>query len=147
MADHTDNVTIEWLILADAAQITGNKLYLLGGGWDAITIGQGFPVDHNMAVALAIRIPWAETNQRHNFEIEFITEDGQSLTKINGQIEAGRPGSLKPGQDQRSQIAINVGLRLEGPNSFGVIGRIDGVEQARTGFSVVAGPGAVQKRA
>ena len=25
---------IEWLILADSAQIVGNKLYLLGGGWD-----------------------------------------------------------------------------------------------------------------
>ena len=146
MTNHRDGVHIEWLILADAAQIMGNKLYLLGGGWDAITINQPFPLDHAMAVAMAIIIPWGETNQRHNFEMEFITEDGRSLSKVNGQIEAGRPSGVKLGQDQRSQIAFNIGVKLDGPNTYSVIGRINGIEQARTGFSVIAGPGAVQKR-
>ena len=27
---------VEWLILADAAQVNGNKLYLLEGGWDRL---------------------------------------------------------------------------------------------------------------
>lgn len=147
MSEQVDGVRIEWLVLADAAQIMGNKLYLLGGGWDAITINQTFPLDHQMAIAMAILIPWHETNKRHNFEVEFITEDGHSLSKVNGELEAGRPGGVKPGQDQRSQIAFSIGLRIEGPNAYSVIGRINGAEQARTGFSVVAGPASVQKRA
>jgi len=36
---------VEWLILADAAQVVGNKLYLMGGGWDKLTINNVFPAD------------------------------------------------------------------------------------------------------
>ena len=30
--------SIEWLILADAAEVVGGKLYLMGGGWDRLTV-------------------------------------------------------------------------------------------------------------
>ena len=42
---------IEWLILADAAQVTGNKLYLLGGGWDRLNVNRDFPVNQHCAIA------------------------------------------------------------------------------------------------
>ena len=29
---------VDWLILADSAQVTGGKLYMLGGGWDRLTV-------------------------------------------------------------------------------------------------------------
>ena len=32
---------VEWLILADSAQVIGNKLYLLGGGWDQLAVNTG----------------------------------------------------------------------------------------------------------
>ncbi len=35
---------VEWLILADAAQVNGNKLYLLEGGWDRLTITRPLPL-------------------------------------------------------------------------------------------------------
>ena len=59
---------IEWLILAEAAQVVGQKLYLLGGGWDRLSIAKT-PMYYNMAVAASFKVPWNETNVKHSFEI------------------------------------------------------------------------------
>jgi hypothetical protein len=135
-------VEIEWLILADSAQVTGNKLYLLGGGWDRLNVSKDFPVNQRCAIAVAIKIPWNDTNLKHVFEVEVlgedqITEAPQSLAKINGQFEVGRPVGIPAGQDQRIQMAIDMGLRLDGPGTKTVIARIDGEEMKRLYFTVM----------
>jgi hypothetical protein len=136
-------VEIEWLILADSAQVVGNKLYLLGGGWDRLTVNKDFPVNQHCAIAAAIKIPWNETNTKHVFEIEVLSEDPtteepKSIAKINGQFEVGRPAGIPAGQEQRIQMAIDMGLRLENPGTKTVIARIDGNELRRLLFSVLA---------
>jgi hypothetical protein len=134
-------VEIEWLILADSAQVVGNKLYLLGGGWDRLTVNRDFPVNQHCAIAVAIKIPWNETNLKHVFEVEVMSEDPateepKSLAKINGQFEVGRPAGIPAGQDQRIQMAIDMGLRLDNPGTKTVIARIDGEEMRRLYFTV-----------
>lgn len=131
---------VEWLILADAAQVVGHKLYLMGGGWDVLTVNSGFPYQHRFAVAVAFTVPWLETNQRHNFEIEVATEDGKTLAKVDGQIEVGRPPGIQPGQEQRVQLAADFVVGLEGPGTYVVIARLEGQESGRVHFNVVAGP-------
>ncbi len=131
---------VEWLILADAAQVTSNKLYLLGGGWDRLVIARTFPVTHQMAVATAFRVSWNETNQEHDFEIEVINADGAGVAKLAGQFEVGRPPGIPPGQDQRTQIAVNLGLPLKHPGTYEVVARLNGEESRRFPFNVVAHP-------
>jgi hypothetical protein len=131
---------VEWLILADAAQVVGNKLYLMGGGWDRITVNKEPPVPHSMAVAVSFRVAWNETNQRHSFQIEVATGDGQSIGRVDGHFEVGRPAGLPPGQDQRTQIAVNVNWRINQLGTYVVVARIDGQEGRRFPFNVVAGP-------
>jgi hypothetical protein len=136
-------VEIEWLILADSAQVVGNKLYLLGGGWDRLNINRDFPVNQRCAIAVAIKIPWNETNLKHELEVEVMSEDPateepKSLAKINGQFEVGRPVGIPAGQDQRIQMAIDMGLRLDSPGTKTVIARIDGEEMRRLLFSVMS---------
>jgi hypothetical protein len=131
---------VEWLILADSAQVVGNKLYLLGGGWDVLTVNTGFPVHQRCAVAAAFKVPWTETNQKHEVEIEIATEDGVTLAQVQGQFEVGRPAGLRPGQDQRVQMAAEFGLELAGPGGYVIIARVEGREGARVGFNVVEGP-------
>lgn len=138
-------VFVEWLILADAAQVVSNKLYLLGGGWDVLTINRPLPLTHPVAIALSIRVPWNETNQKHDVEVEIGTEDGKTLATIGAQLEVGRPPGIRPGQDQRAQLAVNVGLQIERPGIYVIIGRIAKQELARTYFNVVLGPGAIAK--
>ena len=137
---------VEWLILADYAEIVGNKLYLMGGGWDVLTVNSGFPVKHQCAVAASFRVSWKETNQRHNVEIEIATEDGQTLAKVDGQIEVGRPPGIPPGQDQRCQLAGSAVLDLKDAGRYVIIGRIEGRDAARVNFNVVPGPMLAMKK-
>ena len=131
---------IDWLILADSAEVVNNKLYLLGGGWDSITVNSAFPVVHPCAVATAFSVPWNETNQPRNVEIEIVTEDGESRAKIDAKVETGRPAALPRGQSQRVQFAVRFNLTLEGPGGHVIIARIEGEERRRVPFNIVAGP-------
>ena len=135
---------VEWLILADSAQVTGNKLYLLGGGWDQLAVNTGFPVEQRCAVALSVSVPWNETNRKHTFELEVAgeeqgTEEPKSLVKLGGQFEVGRPTGIPPGQSQRIQLAIDMNLKLDAPGTKVVVARIEGQELRRIHFNVVPG--------
>ncbi len=134
---------IEWLILADSAQVVANKLYLLGGGWDRLTVNKGFPFDQRCAIAVVVKVPWNETNRKHTFEIEVLSEDQNteepnSIAKIQGQFEVGRPVGIPAGQDQRIQLAIDMGLKIDCPGTKVIIARIDGTESKRLYFSVLS---------
>lgn len=136
---------VEWLILADSAQVVGNKLYLLGGGWELLIVNTGFPVERHCAIAVSAKVPWNETNQRHTFEIEVLeetpgTEAPKSLVKVGGQFEVGRPPGIPLGSDQRIQLAINMNLKIETPGMRVVVARIEGQEMRRIDFNVVPGP-------
>ena len=54
---------VEWLILADEAEVVNGKLYMMGGGWDRLT-AQSLPWGQHMAIAVAIRVPWMDTNRQ-----------------------------------------------------------------------------------
>jgi hypothetical protein len=134
-------MNVEWLILADAAQIVGGKLYLMGGGWDVLTVNSPYPVHHRCAIAASFRIPWNETNQRNNVEVVVATEDGRELGNVRAQMEVGRPAGLPPGSDQRAQLAAEMALQFQGPGIYVIVARIEGEEAARYPFRVVAGSG------
>lgn len=133
---------VEWLILADSVQVVGNKLYLLGGGWDVLSSRKDFPFNQRCGIAVAINVAWNETNQKHNFEVEVISEDEsteepKSIVKVGGQFEVGRPTGIPIGQNQRIQLAIDMGLKVETPGTKVVIARLDGEESKRISFNVL----------
>jgi hypothetical protein len=108
------NVT---LILADAAQEVGGKLYILGGGW-SVTGPEPTP----MALAIKIGVPWDQANRRHQFKIMLLGEDGerpQILEPATGQpqavdfefggdLEVGRPPGLPPGTEIDAAMAVTL---------------------------------------
>lgn len=134
---------VDWLILADGAEVVNNKLYLLGGGWESLTINAAFPRRHVRAVVAAFRVPWDETNRRHAVELAILDEAGQELATVPGQIEVGRPAGVPLGGAQRVQMAVGLALTLTRPGTYAAVGRIEGREARRTEFYVVAGPLAV----
>jgi hypothetical protein len=133
-------VQVEWLILADYVEIIGGKLYLMGGGWDVLTVNTAFPHARPVGLAAAFSVPWNETNQRHNVEIEMLSDDGQTVGKVGAQFEVGRPAGIRAGQGQRFQLAANVQLNLPGPGTYVIVARIEGQEEARVPFNVIPGP-------
>ena len=116
---------VDWLILADSTQIVGDKLYMLGGGWDRIYLNQSLPVTHPMAVAIAFLVPWDETNRKHVFEMEFLDGDGKGQGKSGGNVEVGRPPGAASGQSMRTQIAFNMGLKIKAAGSYMVVVRVN----------------------
>jgi len=133
-------VQVEWLILADYVEIIGGKLYLMGGGWDVLTVNAAFPLARPVGLAAAFSVAWDETNQLHRVEIEFQTDDGQSVGNVRAQFEVGRPAGVKAGQDQRFQLAANVPLNLSAPGTYVIVARVEGQEQRRVPFNVITGP-------
>jgi hypothetical protein len=129
---------VEWLILSDAAQISGGKLFLLGGGWDVLTVTSDFPVSRRIGLAVSFLVPWNETNEKHPFEVMIQTDDGEEVAKINGQIEQGRPPGIPSGSSQRAQVAADLGLQFKTPGVYSIATMVDGREAKRTQFRVVS---------
>jgi len=102
------------LLLADAAQATEGKLYILGGGW-SITGPEPAP----SAIAIKIDVPWDQANKRHRLELALKDADGQAVKvptpmgeqpmAIGADFEVGRPVGLKPGTPLDVALAINLG--------------------------------------
>lgn len=132
---------VEWLILADYTEVIGGKLYLMGGGWDRLTVNSAFPLTKPVGVAAAFRVPWNETNQPQNVELEIQTEDGESVGKVSAQFEVGRPPGMRPGQNQRFQLAANLPVTLRGAGGYVIVAHVEGQEAGRVAFNVTAGPG------
>ena len=80
---------IEWLILGDYAHMADGKLYLQGGGWERLNVNSGFPTKQMFGIATSVLVPWDETNQLINLEIEVQTEDGVMRSGQRG--AAGSP--------------------------------------------------------
>ena len=101
------------LLLADAAQAVGGKLYVLGGGWSIIG-----PDPAPTALAIKIDVPWDEANARHLLEVRLEKLDGQPVLvptpmgdqplKIESQFEVGRPPGIKPGTALDMAIAVAI---------------------------------------
>ncbi len=61
------------MLLCDAADEAGGKLYILGGGWSVLQI-PNLPTP--MALAIMISVPWDQSNMRHTLAVRLVTEDG-----------------------------------------------------------------------
>src|SRR5947208_17123699 len=90
------------MLLCDAAQAVGNKLYILGGGW-SVTGPDPVP----SALALYVKVPWDEANVRQRLRVELVDADGHPVVsgelagarpiEVETEFEVGRPPGLIPG--------------------------------------------------
>lgn len=112
---------------------------MLGGGWDTLNVVGLFPAQRHIGVAASFRVPWNETNQRHDVSVAMLTEDGDQLAKIDAQLEVGRPPGIPVGTDQRAQIAAEMNLEFKKPGNFVLVASIGGEPKARTTFRVAGG--------
>jgi hypothetical protein len=132
-------VRLEWLVLADSAEVVNNKLYMLGGGWELYMRNGPQPV--SFAIAASFHVPWNATNLKHTFEIQVVNEDAQqTVLGFGGEFEVGRPPGMPAGSGQRTQLATKADADLA-PATYAIRCLVDGVEADRQlTFRVVAGP-------
>jgi Family of unknown function (DUF6941) len=102
------------MLLADAVQAVGGKLYILGGGWSIIG-----PDPNPMAIAIKVEVPWEESNRRHALQLTLLDEDGRPVmiptpigdrpVELSMEFEVGRPPGLRAGTPLDVPLAINLG--------------------------------------
>lgn len=132
-------ISVDFLILSDAAQVQGDKLYMLGGGWSIIW-AKSFPARHQVAVAAGILVPWLETNARHRFRIRAQAEGGTTLGEIGGEFEQGRPAGMPAGATQRVMLTATMNLQFERPGDVSVEFWLDDVMAKAVPFRTVERP-------
>jgi hypothetical protein len=141
------------MLLADAAQEVGGKLYILGGGWSIA--GTNAP----SAIAMKFDVPWDRANIPHKLTLELLTADGEAVLvpsadgeqaplRIEAQLEVGRPPGLKRGAPIDAAMAVNFGpLPLEPDARYEWRLSIDGQHDPDWSLAFTtraAGPGATQ---
>jgi hypothetical protein len=142
-ADERKETTMQadYLVLADAATLAEGKLYIHGAGWDTVYT-QALPATLTAAVAMLLRIPWAETNEEHIIGLDIHDADGHSILPkepgaLRGKLNVGRPANIEVGEDQVLPFAIGLnGTSIERPGRYAVVLELDGKESARAPFRV-----------
>lgn len=130
------------LFLADAAQVSEGKLYVLGAGWSSTSSPMTMP----SAVAFILHVPWDETNRKIRWILDLIDADGRPVQiqsgpdgssgiHIENEIEVGRPAGVKPGSSINVPFAVSLGpLPLPADSTFQWVLRIESREW-RTSFA------------
>lgn len=134
-------VTLDAFLLADAAQVQGGKLSMLGGGWDRIQV-QNFPASHGpTSVAIVFRVSWNDANQPIPIKLYFQDQDGNNLPDapmLEATFTTGRPPDLAQGSDILSPVAFNLpAIPFSKAGTYRLVLEIAGDVKARRPFQVM----------
>lgn len=97
-----------YILLADHAEAIGGKLYIMGGGWSQLSLGEPTA---DISVAGMVYVPWDSANRKMRMLLRLMDQDGHEVeiggqsVGLNGQIEVGRPPGMTPGSDLEVPIA------------------------------------------
>jgi hypothetical protein len=137
---------VDFLILADRAEVLNGKLYMMGGGWDALGMpGPDQPAQ--FTAVLAFLVPWNATNIDHICNVRLEDADGTSMLNINYNIKTGRPPNLPEGATQRLTVCLPIIAAFPQPGPYAVVA-VAGEQEKRVSFHVrAASPQAPPSRA
>lgn len=100
---------IDYLLVADRAEVVNGKLYLMGGSWDRIQ-PPAFPHRMMLGIALGVRIPFAHTDDQHRVAIE-LQHEGARLAGFEAKLTTGRPPGMA-GMDMLVPMAFNIPVAI-----------------------------------
>lgn len=125
-------------MIADAAQVAGGKLFVLGGAFDVIA-ARAIPTTHrNWAIALVAEVGPGERHRDIVIDISLVDEDEEPVgLDFQAQIRVGAPAVLRPGDVSIVPMAIPL-PDVTFPAAKGYAFRVarDGEELARIRFRV-----------
>lgn len=147
MADveEAQDIQITVMMAADGAQAVNGKLYILGGGFDRLTMPTQ-PFNHRFDLAIVVDVPWTQANEPFQLVVEQLDADGEPCGyRAEAQMETGRPAGMRRGTSFSVPIALPVVANFESPGRYVLRGAINGEERARVTIEAVAAPaGAAQ---
>jgi len=139
-----DRISLDYLLVADAADAVGGKLYVLGGGWDRLMV-PAIPGPPTMpfSVAVGVNVPWSLTNRKMGFSVDVHDADGGEVAQLaRGEFEVGRPPGLRAGTAQRFQLAVPAQPHFAAAGRYVIQCAVDGEVLGHTAIEVTqAAPG------
>lgn len=97
------------MMLCDAAESVGGKLYILGGGWTQTLAGP----PANMAVAVVVSVDWDHANVRRDIAVTLVDEGGSPveiagrIVENRGEFEMSTPPGVEPGNTLAATLALS----------------------------------------
>ncbi len=146
-ADNPMGFTAQAMLCDSAAAVEG-KLYIQGGGWNAIAAATMPLTAPRIGLALLLEVPYGDTERRHQLSLGLVDEDGsvmplgpmvdgQRTTHLQIGFEVGRPAELPPGDTQLLPFALNIdGYAFTRPGGYLFVLAVDGQELIRLRFRV-----------
>jgi hypothetical protein len=135
-------VRLTTAMLADAAQVQGGKLYILGGGFEMIR-ARSMPVIHrNINLALIVEVGPDERNQDLDLLIDLIDEDGKAIgVQAKGRLRVKDQPNLPPGAPSVVPLVSPFyNVRFPEAKGYAFVIRHEGVELGRVRLRVVHAP-------
>lgn len=120
----------EFLILADSAEATNGKIFILGGGVDR-HMAQSFEPAASLRadIACSILVPWGEANRTFAVTLKIVDEDEKVAVALEFTMESGRPPGAKPGQDLRTLMAVRGPFPIPHPGAYKLAMELNGLLQ------------------
>ena len=101
---------VEYVMVADAAQVVGGKLYVLGGGWNQYR-STAFPVPMTMSIVTSILVDSPETGNPIAVSLTVADEAGIPIVpEIQAQVQVGRVEGSRP--PYRVMLPINTTIQI-----------------------------------
>ena len=130
-------VDIDFLLLADRAEVLNGKLYMMGGAWDRRQIRDiAAPVP--LTIVTSVLVPWNLTNEPHRLRIRIEDEDGSPVPpEVEATVNVGRPVNATQGQSFRATAVINNRWTLPRYGTYRVVASVAGHSEKRVAFYAV----------
>jgi hypothetical protein len=129
-------------MLADSAQVSGGKLFVLGGAFDTIN-ARSFPAAvRGLSVVLVAEVEPSERNRDLPITIRLMDEDGNALgVESRGMMRVGAPSSLPAGAPSLVPLVASfLGVRFAKPGGYVFIIEHQDEELGRIAFRVREAP-------
>ncbi len=129
-------------MLADAAQVQAGKLFVLGGGFDTISVRSVPAVHRSLTLAMVAEIDPDERQRDLELMIRLIDEDGTSVgVEAKGRLRVGAPPNLPPGSSSVVPIVSPFhNITFPDAKGYAFVVSLNDAELARITFRVVQVP-------
>ncbi|MEX1295378.1 MAG: hypothetical protein AB1Z67_04320 [Candidatus Limnocylindrales bacterium] len=134
---------VDYLLVADRAEVVNGKLYLMGGSWDRIQ-PQQFPHRMMLGIAIGVRIPFAYTDDQHTVAIELVHGE-KRMIGFEAKLATGRPPGMA-GMDMLVPMAFNIPIAIPEEGQVALKAVIDGKHGRRHDIKVIKRPGQGQQQ-
>jgi hypothetical protein len=129
-------------MLADSAQVSAGKLFVLGGAFDTIN-AQAFPAAvRALSVVLVAEVGPGDRDRNLPINIRLLDEDGNAVgVESRGMIRVGAPSTLPAGASSLVPLVASfLGVRFAKPGGYVFIIDHEGQELGSIPFRVRGAP-------